>query len=196
MRLEGRIFEKIYKTSHDISVQPGSEETQLRADQFVDIAEHSYLRKLDIDVIHLWKELFDYNNAIAAIQREEECAKETAVQRLDKKIKETELFNSLKGKPRVYAYVIDEELNRKIVPLNGIYTLLLSFIEGGRRVGDVIEQIANLYKDSTREEVEAACLHGLRYLAENSIIQVSEPSLHITTPGYVPNVALSIAQRT
>ena len=191
MRLEGRIFEKIYKTSHDISNQPSSEETQLKADQFVDIAEHAYLRKLDIDVIHLWKELFDYNNAIARIQREEECPKEIAVQRLDEKLKKDELFNSLKGKPRVYAYVIDEELNRKIVPLNGIYTLLLSFIEGGRRVGDVMAQLADLYKGSTREEVEAACLHGLRYLAENGIIQVSEPPLSMTPPGYVPNVVQS-----
>jgi|GEM_PF-5067427 len=192
MRLEGRIFEKIYKTSHDISSQPVSEGAQLKADQFVDIAEHAYLRKLDIDVIHLWKEVFDYNNAIARIQREEECTKDSAVRRLDEKLKNDELFDSVKGKPRVYAYVIDEELNRKIVPLNSIYTLLLSFIEGGRRVGEVITQLTALYKGSTHEEVETACLHGLRYLAENGIITVSDPPLHMTTPGYVPNVTQSI----
>ena len=197
MRLEGRIFEKIYKTSHDIASQQGSEETQLHADQFVDIAEHAYLHKLDIDVIHLWKKLFDCNNAITTIQREEECTKDKVVQRLDEKLKQDELFNTVKGKPRLYAYVIDEELSRKIVPLSGIYGLLLSFIEGGHRVGDVIEQVANLYKGSSREEVEAACLHGLRYLAENGIIQVSEPPLRMTTPGYVPNMAESVmAQRT
>jgi radical SAM superfamily enzyme YgiQ (UPF0313 family) len=196
MRLEGRIFEKIYRTSHDISTQPVTEDTQLREDHFVDVAEHAYLRKLDIDVIHLWKELFGYNNAVATIQREEECSKDVAVQRLDERLKETGLFESLKGKPRVYAYVIDEELNRKIVPLSGIYTLLLSFIEGGHRVSDVIDEMTNLYKGQTREDVATACLHGLRYLAENGIIQVTDPPLHIT-PGYVPNVSQSvIAQRT
>jgi hypothetical protein len=92
--------------------------------------------------------------------------------------------------------VIDEELNRKIVPLSGIYTLLLSFIEGGHRVSDVIDEMTNLYKGQTREDVATACLHGLRYLAENGIIQVTDPPLHIT-PGYVPNVSQSvIAQRT
>lgn len=197
MRLEGRIFEKIYRTSHDISTQPVTGETQLTDDQFVDVAEHAYLRKLDIDVIHLWRELFGYNNAVAAIQREEECSKETAVRRLDERLKETGLFDSLKGKPRVYAYVIDDELNRKIVPLSGIYTLLLSFIEGGHRVGNVINQMANLYKSQTREEVAAACLHGLRYLAENGIIQVTDRSLHLTPPDYLPNVSRSVvAQRT
>jgi len=197
MRLEGRIFEKIYKTSHDIESQPGSEEIQLSADQFVDFAEHAYLRKLDVDMIDLWKKLFDYNNDVARIQRKQESPKEVVVQSLDEKLKETELFNSLKGKPRLYAYVFDEEFSRKIVPLNGIYTLLLSFIEGGHRVGDVIEQMANLYKDQTREEVETACLHGLRYLAENGIIQVSERPMHMNTPGFVPNVTQSVmAQST
>jgi hypothetical protein len=107
-------------------------------------------------------------------QRESRRPKIEVARSIDALISARSQQIALGNRRMTFAYVIDKDFRRRIVPLTPIYELLLGCVVGGITVKEVQAKMASLYPELPTAEIARSVLFGLHYLQKNQILQLSE----------------------
>ena len=173
LRLDGQMFEKSYRGAQQrrdelegIDLRSlGPKDIVYRAPgaRMVDVAEN---------LCGMWSAYFKYQLSLTALQRERRLAKADARTIVDAQLRSDSAIQAALHAPTRVAYLVENGAERRMLPLNEIYSILLDEVDGCVQVHDVIERFTARYKGFPPQEVATACMFGLTYLYRRGLVRV------------------------
>jgi radical SAM superfamily enzyme YgiQ (UPF0313 family) len=172
-KLEGRIFERTYKTASEVQDEVRGAGQSLSPNSSVQLSDTCYLQRANLDVIGLWKKFFAFDEMAQAAQRQNRQRKDAVMPSIDALIAADLRQWAAEERQSILAYVVDRDHQRRIVPLSPIYALLINCIAGETTVAEIQKRMARHYPQLAAAQIESSVLFGLNYLLQNGVIRVT-----------------------